>query len=309
MSVNELASTRPFFTKSIHREVYDAIDPTKPSLALPGKTVLVTGAARGIGITIVESFAKAHAKTIILVGRSASALSSAQTKFEQSFPDVHFIAVPTDIGEPQSVDALFAGLKTQVDHIDILVNNAGVLSEYGPKTGDSDVDKWWTDMVINARGPYLLARGLIKFNAPDSPATFITLTTGVAEPFTNMNGYLHSKVVGVKLVQTLDAGVHTQTVRRLMGLCADRESTEYPNLRTFAVIPGLVETDMLLEAMRGIPLDQASLVGGVSVYLSHPHADFLSGRFLDSRWDIDQVVERKEEIVQNDLLKLMIAGY
>lgn len=53
----------------------------------------------------------------------------------------------------------------------------------------------------------------------------------------------------------------------------------------------------------------ASLVGGVSVYLSHPHADFLSGRFLDSRWDIDQVVERKEEIVQNDLLKLMIAGY
>lgn len=289
MSVNELASTRPFFTKSIHREVYDAIDPTKPSLALPGKTVLVTGAARGIGITIVESFAKAHAKTIILVGRSASALSSAQTKFEQSFPDVHFIAVPTDIGEPQSVDALFAGLKTQVDHIDILVNNAGVLSEYGPKTGDSDVDKWWTDMVINARGPYLLARGLIKFNAPDSPATFITLTTGVAEPFTNMNGYLHSKVVGVKLVQTLDA--------------------EYPNLRTFAVIPGLVETDMLLEAMRGIPLDQASLVGGVSVYLSHPHADFLSGRFLDSRWDIDQVVERKEEIVQNDLLKLMIAGY
>lgn len=158
MSVNELASTRPFFTKSIHREVYDAIDPTKPSLALPGKTVLVTGAARGIGITIVESFAKAHAKTIILVGRSASALSSAQTKFEQSFPDVHFIAVPTDIGEPQSVDALFAGLKTQVDHIDILVNNAGVLSEYGPKTGDSDVDKWWTDMVSKTSFP--LARNL-----------------------------------------------------------------------------------------------------------------------------------------------------
>lgn len=82
-----------------------------------------------------------------------------------------------------------------------------------------------------------------------------------------MKGYLHSKVVGVKLVQTLDAGMHTQTVRRLMGLCADRESTEYPNLRTFAVIPGLVETDMLLEAMRGIPLDQ-----GQSLYILHPGA-------------------------------------
>ena len=79
--------------------------------------MLVTGAARGIGIGIVEAFAKAHAKTIILVGRSAPALSSAQAKFAQEFPDVHFIAAPTDIGEPESVDALYAGVKKQVDHI------------------------------------------------------------------------------------------------------------------------------------------------------------------------------------------------
>jgi hypothetical protein len=53
----------------------------------------------------------------------------------------------------------------------------------------------------------------------------------------------------------------------------------------------------------------ATLIGGLSVYLCSPVADFLSGRFLDARWDIEQVVERKEEIVKNDWLKLQIAGY
>lgn len=53
----------------------------------------------------------------------------------------------------------------------------------------------------------------------------------------------------------------------------------------------------------------APLSAGLSVWLCHPHADFLSGRSLDARWDKEQVVERKEEIVKNDWLKLRIGGY
>jgi hypothetical protein len=53
----------------------------------------------------------------------------------------------------------------------------------------------------------------------------------------------------------------------------------------------------------------APLSGGLSVWLSHPQGDFLSGRFFDSRWDIQQVVERKDEIVKDDWLKLRIGGY
>jgi len=59
---------------------------------------------------------------------------------------------------------------------------------------------------VNAIGPYLLARGLIKFNPVDHPTTFITLTTGINESFTNMNGYLLSKLPAVKLMQLLDLG-------------------------------------------------------------------------------------------------------
>ncbi|KIM21834.1 hypothetical protein M408DRAFT_333213 [Serendipita vermifera MAFF 305830] len=289
MSVNELASTRPMFTEHFHRDVYPAIDPTNPALALTGKTVLVTGGGRGIGVSIVEAFAKAQAKSIILTGRTESSLVAAKEKFTKAFPGVQFIASAVDIGVPESVDAMFKSLNGKVEHIDVLVNNAGVNSEYGVRIGESNVEKFLADININAVGPYLLARGLIQFNPADHPTTFITLSTGINEGFTHMNGYLLSKLPPVKLMQLLDL--------------------EYPNLRTFSVIPGLVATDMLIEAFSALALDKAPLVAGVSVYLSHPKADFLSGRFLDARWDIEEVVARKEEIVKNDLLKIQIAGY
>jgi hypothetical protein len=53
----------------------------------------------------------------------------------------------------------------------------------------------------------------------------------------------------------------------------------------------------------------ATLSAAVSVWLCSPQADFLSGRFLDARWDMEQVVARKQEILQRDWLKLAIAGY
>lgn len=56
----------------------------------------------------------------------------------------------------------------------------------------------------NAIGPYLLARSLLKFNGVDYPATFITLTTGINEGLSHMNGYLLSKLPAVKLMQLLD---------------------------------------------------------------------------------------------------------
>ncbi|KAG8819593.1 hypothetical protein FRC19_009676, partial [Serendipita sp. 401] len=111
MSFNELASIRPYFTKTIHREVYPAIDSTKPELSLAGKTVLVTGAGRGIGLSITEAFAQANAKTIILTGRSENSLVNAKTSFEVSFPTVEFVMAIVDIGSAESVDALFDGLK------------------------------------------------------------------------------------------------------------------------------------------------------------------------------------------------------
>ncbi|PVF94809.1 NAD(P)-binding protein [Serendipita vermifera] len=289
MSFNELASSRPFFTKDFHRDVYPFIDPSKPELALKDKVVLVTGGGRGIGASIVEAFAKAHAKTIIMTGRSESTLANTKNKLEKAHPETKFITISVDISSEDSVNGLYESLKEKFDYIDILVNNAGVLNEFGPKVGDTSVDKFWADMTVNTKGPYLLSRGLIKFNPDNYGATFIALTSGINEEFTNNAAYQLSKIPPIKLVQILNA--------------------EYRNIRAYAVNPGVVPTDSLLESFKPFAHDKPTLVAAVCVWLCSPQADFLSGRFLDARWDMEQVVARKEEITKGDWLKLAIGGY
>jgi NAD(P)-dependent dehydrogenase (short-subunit alcohol dehydrogenase family) len=183
----------------------------------------------------------------------------------------------------------------------VLISNAGVLNEYGPKVGDTNGDKFWADIVchvssilsttpmnspqtVNTRGPYLLSHGLINFNTANHPATFITLTTGVTEPYPSMTGYFLSKLPPIKLTQILDL--------------------EYPNLRTYAVMPGINDTDMLLDAFRPLALDKrelehlhvalptdtsmilASLIGGLTVYLCSPFCqeDSWMPAGTSSRW-------------------------
>ncbi|KIM19771.1 hypothetical protein M408DRAFT_83068 [Serendipita vermifera MAFF 305830] len=218
MSFNELGSSRPFFTKTIHRDVYSTIDPTSPSLALPGKTVLVTGGGRGIGIGIVESYAKSQAKTIILTGRTESSLAAVQAKFKALYPKTEFISLASDIGVLEDVTALFNNLKSRVSQIDILVNNAALGPDHGIKLGETDPASWKSSVDFNVSGPSYLARDLIQFDPSEFSTIFINITTEVTEPFLEMSGYIPTKLPSIKPIE-------------LMAL-------EYPNnLRAYAMIP------------------------------------------------------------------------
>jgi hypothetical protein len=53
-------------------------------------------------------------------------------------------------------------------------------------------------------------------------------------------------------------------------------------------------------------IDDVGLAGGFCVWLTKEKRSWLSGRYLDSRWDMDELVKRKDEIVEKDLLKLKI---
>ena len=94
-------------------------DPTQLTLLVAGKTVLVTGAARGLGVTIVDSFAKAHAKTIVSTGRAEVPLNDARVRLEKEYPETKFIAISVDVGVPESVAAMFEHLKGYVQQIGV----------------------------------------------------------------------------------------------------------------------------------------------------------------------------------------------
>lgn len=96
-------------------------------MTLKDKTVLVTGASKGIGRACAEVFAKEGANVIV---NYASDEASAQevVKVARSY-GVKAVSIQADISKPDQVEAMFAKVKAEFSSIDVLVNNAGIFSE------------------------------------------------------------------------------------------------------------------------------------------------------------------------------------
>jgi short-subunit dehydrogenase len=82
------------------------------------RTVLITGASRGLGQAMAHRFAEAGA-SVALVARSADALAALAAELGGT-------AHPADLTDPASVDGLFERIEAEVGPVDVLVNNAGV---------------------------------------------------------------------------------------------------------------------------------------------------------------------------------------
>jgi hypothetical protein len=54
-------------------------------------------------------------------------------------------------------------------------------------------------------------------------------------------------------------------------------------------------------------IDSVDLAGGFLVWLTKEKRPWLSGRYVDARWDTDELIKKKEEILEKDLLKVKIA--
>lgn len=75
--------------------------------------------------------------------------------------------------------------------------------------------------------------------------------------------------------------------------------------------PGTVVTDMIKESFRAFAKDTPELVGGLATWLAawdDGDRSFLTGRYLNANWDVENLLERKEEIVEKGLLKIDLKG-
>jgi NAD(P)-dependent dehydrogenase (short-subunit alcohol dehydrogenase family) len=127
------------------------------------KVVLVTGAGTGIGRAIALAFLR-DGHRVVLAGRRAEPL---QSVVKESGTD-RALAVPTDVGNPDSVTALFAQIKDKFGRLDVLVNNAGV-SGLGMNFEDIGFEQWQNIVNINLTGSFLCAQGAFKIMKDQVP--------------------------------------------------------------------------------------------------------------------------------------------
>src|SRR5215475_3098999 len=119
-----------------------------------GKTVLITGAGRGIGQTLARDFAARGAS--IVLNYAASADGAEKTVHEIGAAGGQAIAVRADIADAAAVNAMFDVARDAFGHIDILINNAGINIDR-PFLELSDTD-WDRVVDVNLKGPFLCSQ-------------------------------------------------------------------------------------------------------------------------------------------------------
>jgi short-subunit dehydrogenase len=85
-------------------------------------------------------------------------------------------------------------------------------------------------------------------------------------------------------------------------------ANENPNVVCVSLHPGIVMTDMTDEMFKPFALDTPRLAGGTAVWLATEKAKFLSGHYVDTAWDVEELYERREEITSGQLLQMGLQG-
>ncbi len=131
---------------------------------------------------------------------------------------------------------------------------------------------------MNVKGTFLMTRGFLALVGRDKRATIVTITSGAAvSVFPTLSAYSMSKLAVTHMQQFVAA--------------------EYPSVTAVSVHPGICKTDMVTPEFVPFANDPPELVGGMAVWFTTDAARFLSGRYLDTHWSVDELVARQDEIV------------
>ena len=129
-----------------------------------GKVALVTGASAGIGKASALALIAAG-WSVVLTARRAGELEAAVKSC--AAPD-RGLAVPSDVGDPESVKALFARAKQKFGRLDLLFNNAGMGAPAMPME-ELAFEKWRDVVAANLTGTFLCCQEAVKIMKDQSP--------------------------------------------------------------------------------------------------------------------------------------------
>ena len=122
---------------------------------LTGKTALITGGSRGLGLQIAEALGEQGA-TLVLSSRKQDELDEAVEHLKKL--GIKASAIVADLGTPEGAAPLVEAAVKQLDHIDILINNAG--ATWGAPAEYHPVEAWDKVMNLNVRGIFLVAQAV-----------------------------------------------------------------------------------------------------------------------------------------------------
>jgi gluconate 5-dehydrogenase len=184
---------------------------------LTGKTALVTGGSRGLGLQLALSLGEAGAR-VLLSSRKAADLEESVAVLKKAGIDAQFIAA--DCADEHDIKRLGEHTLKALGHVDILVNNAG--AAWGSPAEDHPIDAWDKVMNLNVRGYFILSQYIGKHSMlPRRSGSIVNIASiaglGGNPKGMNMLAYNTSKGAVINFTRALAAewGAHNIRVNAI----------------------------------------------------------------------------------------------
>ena len=190
---------------------------------LSGKTIMITGASRGIGAAAARAFAAEGANVVLLARSRESLVELAGEIGDQA------LAVPCDVSRYWEVDAAVTAAEETFGGLDVLINNAGVIEPIS-HLAEADPDAWSHVIDINLKGVFYGMRAAMPGMMARGGGTILTISSGAA----------HNALEGWSHYCTSKAGA------AMLTMCAHKEGAEN-GIRAMGLSPGTVATEMQRE--------------------------------------------------------------
>ena len=177
--------------------------PVKNLFDLTGKTALITGGSRGLGLQIAEALGEAGAK-VLLTSRKAAELEAAVAALQAKGIDARWVAA--DASDAAQIKHVAEEAMQRLGRVDILVNNAG--ATWGAPAEDHPLEAWDKVMNINIRSIFLMSQAIGKMSMiPNGGGRIINVASiaglSGASPETQFIAYGTSKGAVVNFTRTL----------------------------------------------------------------------------------------------------------
>ena len=180
------------------------------NIQMAGKTVLITGASRGIGEAIARDLVANGAK-VVLAARKPDALHAVAASLGDA---AHPIA--THVGKEDQVEALVEGAIAHFGKVDVLVNNAAIDYDTDQHVLTADLDRVERVWTTNTLGPWRLAQALSPFlrESPHGRLVNVSSEAGALHALrTGTPAYSHSKAALNAITIMLSAALKDDGVR------------------------------------------------------------------------------------------------
>ncbi|CDS49769.1 3-oxoacyl-[acyl-carrier protein] reductase [Polaromonas sp. CG9_12] len=240
---------------------------------LKGKTALITGGSRGLGLQLAQALGEAGAR-VMLSSRKAEDLVESAGVLKAAGIDVDWIAA--DCSKEADIRALADETIQRFGHVDILVNNAG--AAWGAPAEDHPVEAWDKVMNLNVRGYFILSQHIAKHSMIPRQSGRIINVASIAGLGGNPRGmntlaYNTSKGAVINFTRALacEWGVNHITVN---AICPGF----FPSRMTVGTLKAMGEEKLAAHAPLGRLGDDEDLKGLCVLYASD------AGKHITGQW-------------------------